>query len=281
MATQGSGAELMELVTQMRGTIEQHFLPVMNEMQTKLDTESSRVKDWLADVIHAAKEVPPALEASFQGITQKLEETEHMAKDELAEAAQTLNGFAGHLNDAKSHAHDLLNTALAHTHDVTDKLHSADETHGAIGDTISHALGEWESHVTEHLATLDTHHHTIVDALNTLHDHANQHVTELSTKLHQTGESVTEHVTEVVQLHTGNATELLNQQKDHLVHAVGEALGGDVGDLIGHVQGFGQVTETLHGAFDGGLGDVLEKVDEVGKLIDSIKPVIDLAKKLS
>jgi hypothetical protein len=138
-----------------------------------------------------------------------------------------------------------------------------------------------ESHVTEHLATLDTHHQTIVDALNTLHDNASQHASELATKLQQTGEAVTEHVNEVVQLHTGNATELLNQQKDHLVHAVGEAVGGDVGDLIGHVQGFGQVTDTLHGAFDGALGDVLEKVDEVGKLIESIKPVIDLAKKLS
>ena len=281
MATQGSGAELMELVTQMKGTIEQHFLPVMQEMQSKLDTESARVKDWTADVYHAAKEVPPALHEYFQAITQKLEETEHMAKDELAEAAQTLNGFASHMSEAHEHAQGLLNTALTHAHDVTEKLHTADDTHGAIGDHISHALGEWESHVTEHLGSLDTHHHTIVDALNALHDHATQHANELGAKLQQTGEFVTEHVGEAVQTHVANANELLSQQKDHLVHSVGEALGGHVGELIGHVQGFGQVTQTLHGAFDGGLGDVLEKVDEVGKLIDSIKPVIDLAKKLS
>ena len=42
MATQGSGAELMELVTQMKGTIEQHFLPSIERILAAVD----RVTDY-------------------------------------------------------------------------------------------------------------------------------------------------------------------------------------------------------------------------------------------
>ena len=281
MATQGSGAELMELVTQMKGTIQEHFLPTMQGLHDKLDSELSHVADWLADINNAVKEAEPAFNDAFQTTQHKIEEMEGIVKQEVAETAQTIQTYVGHLHDAKGHAQELLNNAVTHATDVTEKLHQADDTHGTAGDAITHILGEWTNHTTEHLATLETHHQSIVEALHTYNDHANTHVTDMTAKLQHTGEFVTEHVQTLVQQHVTNAGELLNQQKDHFVHVVGEALGGHVGEVIGGVQGFVHTGEQLGSAFDGGLGDVLQKVDEVSKLIEEIKPIIDLAKKLS
>ena len=281
MATQGSGAELMELVAQMKGTIQEHFLPTMQGLHDKLDTEMGRVGDWLADIEHSIQSAEASLNAAFLASQHKIEEMEGIVKQEVAEVAQVVQTYVGHIHDSKGKAQELLTNAMAHTADVTDKLHSADDAHTQAGDQITHMMGEWMTNTTAHLATLDTHHQTIVDALHGFHDNANTHVTDLTAKLQQTGEAVSEHVQTAVQQHVTNAGELLNQQKDHLVHAVGEALGGHVGDLIGNVQGFVHTGEQLGSAFDGGLGDVLQKVDEVGKLIDEIKPIIELAKKLS
>jgi len=281
MATQGSGAELMELVTQMKSTIHEHFLPTIQALRDKVHSETEHLRDWIGDVEHAAEEALPALHESFQTAQQKIEEMEGVVKTEVDETAQAINTYVGYVHEVKGHAHDLLNTALTHAADVTEKLHTADETHASVGDTISHAMGDWSSQVQEHLTTLDGHHHTIADALHALGDHANTHVTDLTSKLQHTGEFVSEHVSTVVQLHVTNTGELLEHAKDHYISQVGEALGGHVGDLMGHVQGFVQTGEQLGHVFDGGLGDVLQKVDEVGNLIESIKPVIDLAKKLS
>jgi hypothetical protein len=278
---QGSGEQILELVTQMRGTVEQHFLPTMEELHNKLQTETQRVMDWLLDVAESLEPIQPKLHDAFQASQQKVDEVEALAKQELAETVQVVNAYVGHLHDAKGQAQELLNTAVAHAQDATEKLHHADDLHGTIGDAIAHALGDLQGQVGEHLTTLDSHEHAIVDALHALDSHAASHATDLAGKLQQTGEFVTEHVSSVVQQHVGNANELVSQQKDHFVSAIGEALGGHVGDVIGHVQGFVQTGESLGQAFDGGLGDVLQKVDEVGKLIDEIKPVIDLAKALS
>jgi hypothetical protein len=278
---QGSGEQILELVTQMRSTIEQHFLPTMEELHNKLQSETQRVTNWLQDVQHSAEQARPVLHDNYQKAQQRIDEMEAMVKQEVAESAQAFNAYVGHLHDAKGQAHELLNTALSHVHDATDKLHQADDVHASIGDTVTHALGDLQGQVAEHLTTIEGHHHAIVDALHALDSHANAHATDLGAKLQQTGEFVSEHVASVVQLHVGNANELLAQQKDHFVSTIGEALGGHVGDVVGHVQGFVQTGESLGQAFDGGLGDVLQKVDEVGKLIDEIKPVIDLAKALS
>jgi len=281
MATQGSGAELMELVNQMKGTIQEHFLPTIKGLQDKVDAESARVIDWLADINHSIQDATPALHDSFASAEQRLSELMKESGDVMAQTVNVVTDYKTHVALVTGQVHDLLQTAVQHTTDVTEKLHASDETHGTVADQIAHSLEAWTGHVTEHVSTIDGHHQTIVEAFHGFTDHANTHVTELTAMLHQTGETVTEHVATVVQTHTANAAELLSQQKDHFVHAVGDALGGHVGDVIGHVQGFVQTGEQLGGAFDGGLGDVLEKVDEVGKLIDSIKPVIDLAKKLS
>jgi gas vesicle protein len=281
MATQGSGAELMELVTQMKSTIQEHFLPTMQALHDKVQTETERAGDWLNDVKHAAEEAQPVLHESFQTAQQKIEEMEGIVKTEVDETAQAITTYVGYVHEVKGHAHDLLNTALAHAADVTEKLHAADETHASVGDTISHAMGDWTSQVQQHLTTLEGHHHTIADALHAFNEHANTHVNDLTTKLQHTGEFVTEHVSTTVQLHVTNTGELLEHTKDHYISQVGEALGGHVGDVMGHVQGFVQTGEQLGHVFDGGLGDVLQKVDEVSHLIESIKPVIDLAKKLS
>lgn len=281
MASQGSGAELMELVTQMKGTIEQHFLPSMSDLENKLTTETGRVSDWIADIIHALNEAQPGVKESLHTASAKVDEMEALVKNEMTETAQAVTAYVGHLHDAKGQAHELLNNAVSAAHDVTDKLHVADDTHGNIGDTIAHALDDMHTQVNEHLTTLDGHQHTIIDALHAFNDHTNTQTTDLVQKLTQTGEFVTEHVQSTVQAHLTNTNDLAGQQKDHFVSSIGEALGGHVGDVIGHVQGFGQTGESLGHAFDGGLGDVLQKVDEVGKLIDEIKPVIELAKKLS
>ena len=281
MATQGSGAELMELVNQMKGTIQEHFLPTLKGLQDKVDTESARVTDWLADINHSVQDATPALHDSFGAAEQRLSELMRESGDVMNATLKAVGEYGTVVLTVTGQVHDLVQAAVQHTTDVTEKLHASDETHGAVADQIAHALGDWTGHVTEHVSTIDGHHHTLVDAMHVFTDNANTHVTDLGSKLQQTGEAVTEHVATVVQTHTSTAAELLSQQKDHFVHAVGDALGGHVGDVIGHVQGFVQTGHELGGAFDGGLGDVLEKVDEVGKLIDSIKPVIDLAKKLS
>ena len=281
MATQGSGAELMELVTQMKATIDQHFTKTISDLHDKVQTETGRVNDWLLDIEHALDEATPGIKESFHTASAKIDEMEALVKNEMTETAQAVTAYVGHLHDAKGQAHELLGNAVSAAHDVTDKLHAADDMHGTIGDALAHALDDMHTQVNEHLTTLDGHHHTIVDALHALNDHANTQTTDLVQKLTQTGEFVTEHVQTTVQIHLTNTNELLGQQKDHFVSSIGEALGGHVGDVIGHVQGFVQTGESLGHAFDGGLGDVLQKVDEVGKLIDEIKPVIELAKKLS
>lgn len=281
MASQGSGAELMELVTQMKATIDQHFTKTITELHDKVESEVNRVNDWLLDIQHALEEATPGVKESFHSASAKVDEMEALVKSEMTETAQALTAYVGHLHDAKGQAHELLANAVSAAHDVTDKLHAADDMHSNIGDAIAHALDDMHGQVNEHLTTLDGHQHTIVDALHALNDHANTHATDLVQKLTQTGEFVSEHVQSTVQAHLTNTNDLLSQQKDHFVSSIGEALGGHVGDVIGHVQGFVHTGESLGHAFDGGLGDVLQKVDEVGKLIDEIKPVIELAKKLS
>jgi hypothetical protein len=281
MANQGSGAELMELVTQMKGTIDQHFTPTIKDLHDRVQTEVDRVKDWLNDLAHSVDDANQSVPQSFHSASAKIDEMEALVKSEMTETAQAVTTYVGHLHDHKGQTHDLLNNAVSAAHDVTDKLHASDDMHASIGDAISHALDGIHTQVNEHLTTLDGHQHTIVDALHALNDHANTQTTDLVQKLTQTGEFVTEHVQSTVQTHVTNGNDLAGQQKDHFVNSIGEALGGHVGDVIGHVQGFVQTGESLGHVFDGGLGDVLQKVDEVGKLIDEIKPVIELAKKLS
>ena len=280
MAAQGSGAELMELVTQMRGTIEQHFLPTIEELDAKLQSEMMRVHDWLHDVADAIKEVKPKLHDDFQAAQQKIHGTEEVVKQEVDQVVQSITAFVGHLHDAKGQAHELLSTAITHTGDVMQKLDHADETHGMVGDQIGHALGEITGHANDHLATLENHHSQIAEVLNGLHDHASSHVTDLTAKLQQTGEAVTEHVASAVQLHVGNAAELIGQQKDHFLGVVTETVGGHATEMITHVQGFVQMGTELGHTFDGGFGDVLSKVEQISHLLEEIKPVIELVKEL-
>jgi gas vesicle protein len=280
MAAQGSGAELMELVTQMRGTIEQHFLPTIHELDGKMQSELLRVHDWIHDVADAIKEVKPKLHDDFQAAQQKIHGTEEVVKQEVDLVVQSITAFVGHLHDAKGQAHELLSTAVTHTGDVMQKLDHADETHATVGDQISHALGEITGHASDHLTTLESHHNQITEALNGLHEHADGHVTDLAAKLQQTGEAVTEHVTTLVQVHVSNAGELVGQQKDHLIGVVTEAVGGHANEMITHVQGFVQLGTELGHTFDGGFGDVLSKVEQISHLLEEIKPVIELVKEL-
>ena len=280
MAAQGSGEQIVELVTQMQNTIEHSFMPSLQDLENKLDTEIGRVRDWLQDITGAVHEVKPLIHDGLASAVQVLGQTEQTVKQEVDQCVQAVNTLVGHVHDGKSHTTELLTTATGHATDMMDKLQHADDTHGQAHDQITHTLGDWTSAVQEHLGTLDTHHGQVVDAWHSFTDHTNTHFTDLTTKLTSAGELVTEKSTATLQTHSTNVTEFLTHQKDHLVSGVGEAIGGHVGDVMGHVEGFMQTGESLGQLFDGGLGDVLSKVDEVSGLLDSIKPVIEMAKAI-
>jgi phage-related protein len=280
MANPGAGAELTELVTQMQATINEHFFPTLSELEKKVEAETSRVQDWLHDIADAIKAAQPVATAGFAHCRDEIGKAEQAVKAELDHCVQTINGFVGHLHDHKGKAQELLGTALAGVADSVDKLHLAGESHAATHEQLAQKLSELSSHTDDSLATLATHHEQIIGSVATLGDQATQHFADVGAKLAQAGEFVTEHVSQTVQGHVANVGELVNAQKDHLLHAVSDVLGGDIGGFIGDIEGFMQAGEQLGQVFDGGLGDVLGKVDEVTGLIEQIKPVLDVAKEL-
>ena len=236
MASQGGGNELTELVTQMKGTIEQHFLQTIHELQGKLDTEVGRVEAWLHDVTDAINEVKPIINDAFTKCDNEVADAETTVKGELDHTVEAINAYVAHLHDSKAKTQELLGNAIQHTTDAVDKLKHADDSHTATHDQITEALAGWTGNVDQMLVTLNNHQSHILDGFHTIGDQANQHLTELGTQLQHAGEFVTEHVTGVVQSHAQHAEEFVNTQKDHLVHGVGEVVRGKIGEFIGHIR---------------------------------------------
>jgi methyl-accepting chemotaxis protein len=279
MATQGSGTEIMELVTQMQNTIQQTFLPTMQELHSDFLKETQRVTDWVNDLSAAIKEAKPQIHEGFEAAVAALQHTETEIKKDVDDCTQAVNAFNSHVSESQGHMQELLGTTTGHASEVMDKLHTADELHQNAHDQISHELGDWTGHVHDVMQQLDEHHTQITSSLQAYHENADHHFTDLMSKYGAAGELVNQHVGQASDHHNTSVGEFLASNQD-LSHSIGEELGGHVMDLIGDSDGFISTAADLGHTFDGSLGDILHTIEGISNLLKEIEPVIDAARAL-
>lgn len=281
MASHGSGNELTELVTQMKGTVEQHFLPLLDQLEAAYNKESSSVKAYLEDLKKALQDAHQGADAAFTQSEAALRTQTTSEAPEVIAVAVALTQYQAHLHETGGKVQELVGNVISQSTDLSEKLSHADEVHGATHDQIVGVFGNWNTNVDGILTALTGHEHEVTEGWHLLGEQTNGHATDLMSKLQQAGELVTQHVTTVVQLHAQHSEELVSNQKEHMLQNVAEQLGGHAGDMISHLGEFGQVAQSAGHVFDGGIGEVLQGVDSVMNLVHPIEGVLKVVEELA
>ena len=277
----GGGNELSELVVQMQGTVTGHFKPLLEGLGHTWTTEGEHVAGLIDRLRDACNRSEHELDAAFTKAAGVLKDGDASAKTEAAHTVDALHAYQAHLHESGGKVQELVGNVITHSGDLGEKLQHAMEINTATHDQVAAHYADWHGNVDQMLGNLASHQSQLVEGLHSLADTTHGHITDLGNKLQHAGEVVTQHVGSLVQTHQQHSEELANNQKEHLLQTIAEAVGGKNNELVGHLGDFVGVAEQAGQVFDGALGGVLNGVDEVMGLVHSIEPVLKLAEELA
>jgi methyl-accepting chemotaxis protein len=277
MSSSDAGAALNQLIHEMSGSLTSHLIPALEEMKRKFDDEEQRVVDWGNDVLHAVGETEQAWKAFAASTLQDLQSIDANVEASIEGIQPDTSTYDGALH----HAEEALGVVAAAYHDqiglASEVFGELLQHHGKLEEDIGHHLSEFTGTVTGALHTLEEHGGQIADAYQHVTHAVASGVEDVTHHLGSTASAVTEHVSGILQQHASGIAELVSNSGQHLVQGVTQALGETAGAGVSALGEFLQKGEELGQAFDGGLGDVLGVVEHVADVVDSIKPVIELA----
>lgn len=281
MASQGMGAELTELVTQMKSTISEHFTPTLAKLREDFTKEYNHVSDWTQDVQRAIDDAGAKLDPPLTNAVDHVHKNQQLLKENFGKLTQEIHtNYVAHLHELEGQTTTQLGEAANHANDVIAKLGQLTEGHVAAQSEINHGLEEWLGNVDHMIGTLHEHEGHIGDSFNHLADQVSHTVDDLGGKLGHAGELVTDHINSALHGHGSELDQLLSGQKDHFISHIQEAAGGGVNQAMSLVGEFMHAGEDMGHVFDGGMGDVLGAVEQVTNVIHEIEPVLKTAKAL-
>ena len=274
------GTQLTELVTQMKSTINEHFMPALENMKQTFTDEMKEVEDWADDVEDAIEQVGIRIGDAFDELQEKLAAQVAATKSEADDCLEQIGNYQDQVSQTEEAVSGLVETANQHGSDLDGGLNETDDLTSSVQDSLSDRLDEWMDEIQTTLASIEENGGEVVGHFANLGEQFGEHVQQLGGRIGESIDTVTSHVGDTLENLTGGLEQLVGNQTENLVSNIAEALGGDVGGFIGTIGEFVSAGEEMSGIFDGGIGDILGSVEEVGKVIDGIKPVIDLAEAL-
>ena len=277
---QSADVQLSELVNQMKTTIDTHLVPSTEKLRHKFTDEVKYVTDWMHDIKGAITQAKTEMHDAYQNATIALTQTREGIASDRDECLQAARGVTDHIGKLTHDVDQKVVAAQHHGEDLRNKLSFADTTHDTIHEAIAQHLTGFSTDVEHSIASVNDHHTQITDVFHGLEELTHSHSSDVTQKLTAAGEAVANHSATLTQQHQADSEELAHHTQEHLVGNIVPSIGGHVGGFMGDLEGFMSAGDQLSGLFDGHIGDLLGKVDQIGKLIDEIKPVIDIVHEI-
>jgi methyl-accepting chemotaxis protein len=273
-------AQLSELATQMKSTIQEHFVPTLEGMKHKFDTAMHDMTSWADDIQDALDEIHERLPKQAREVAQTWQHQATEIKDVFGQALEGGQAYKDEVHQAEGSVHTLHETTNGHGTELHGGLETAKEIGHKVGEEVSHHLTDWMGGIEHTLAQADEHASTIEQHVTHLGGEMAHGLADVVSHIGHAAASVTEHVSKSLDEFGNDLEQMHGDQHEHMLNQVGEAIGGNVGGVISVVGEFMHAGEEMHQLFDGNLGHILDSVKEVDKVIKEIKPVIDLAETL-
>lgn len=273
-------AQLSELAIQMKSTIQEHFVPTLEGMKHRFDTAMQDMTSWADDIHEAIENIRERIPKGVLSNAEILLSDAADIKQVFGEAVEAGQAYHGEVHQAEDSVHTLQETSNGHGAELHGGLESAKELGHKAGEEVSHQLTDWMAGIEHTLTQADEHASNIEQHVNHLGGELAHGIADVVSHIGQAAASVAEHVSKSLDEFGDDLEQMNGDQHEHLLNQVSEAIGGNVGGVISTVSGFMQAGEEMHELFDGNLGQILDSVKEVKKIIQEIKPVIDLAETL-
>jgi hypothetical protein len=273
-------AQLSELATQMKSTIQEHFVPTLEGMKHKFDTAMHDMTSWADDIHDAIEEIRTRLPKEAHTVASAWHQQGSEIKEVFGHAIEGGQTYRDEIHQAESSVHALHETSTGHTTELHGHLDTAQDLGHKVGEEVSHHLTDWMGGIEHTLSQADEHASSIEQHVAHLGGEMAHGLADVVTHIGHATTSVTEHVAKSLDEFGHDLEKMNGDQHEHLLDQVGESIGGNVGGVISVVGGFMHAGEEMHHLFDGGVGHILDSVKEVDKVIKEIKPVIDLAETL-
>lgn len=272
--------QLSELATQMKTTIQDHFVPTLEGMKQKFDDAMHDVTAW-ADEIHAALE---QVRSTLPDHVRKMMDDLHHRQDEVKADVQACMSmgqeYLDELHQADGSVHTLHEASVGHGTELHTGLTGVQDLGGRVQEEVDHHLTDWMGAIDQTLSQADEHAGHIEQNFLHLGSEMAHGVANVTSQIGHAASAVTDHVSKSLDDFGHHLDQMNGDQHEHLLNVVGESVGSTVGGVVSVVGEFMHAGEEMHQLFDGALGGVLGSVKEVGKVIDDIKPVIKLAEAL-
>lgn len=274
------GTQLAELATQMKTTIHDHFVPTLEGMKHKFDDEMHQMTSWADDIHEAIEEIRDTLPDQVRKMIENLHHRQDETKTEVEACLAQGQEYQDEVHQAEDSVHTLSETINNHGHDLQTGFESAQELGNTVQEEISHNLTEWMSAIDHTLGQADEHSNHIEQNFLHLGSEMAHGIADVVGQIGHATSFVTDHVAKSLDNFGSELDHMHGDQHEHLVGQIGEAIGGNVGGVISSVGEFIQAGEEMGDLFNGHIGDVLGSVEQVGNVINEIKPIIDLADAL-
>ncbi len=273
-------AQLGELATQMKSTIQEHFVPTLEGIKHKFDAAMADMTSWADDIHDAIEEIRERLPRKVRAYADIWQADEAHVTEVFGTTIEAGQSYRDEIQQAEDSIHMLHETSSGHVTELHGGLETAKEAGHKVGEEVSHHLTDWMGGIEHTLAQADEHASSIEQHVTHLGGEMAHGIADVVSHIGQAAASVAEHVSKSLDEFGDDLEQMNGDQHEHLLNQVSEAIGGNVGGVISTVSGFMQAGEEMHELFDGHLGHILDSVKEVDKIIQEIKPVIDVAEAL-
>jgi methyl-accepting chemotaxis protein len=272
--------QLSELATQMKSTIQDHFVPTLEDMKHKFDDSMHDVTTWANEIHDAIEQVRTTLTDQVHKMIDDLHHRQEEVKTDVAACMALGQEYLDELHQADGSVHTLHEASAGHGTELHTGLTAVQELGHKVQDEVDHHLTDWMGAIDQTLGQADEHAGHIEQNFLHLGGELAHGVSEVTSQIGHAASAVTEQVSKSLEEFGSGLEHMNGDQHDHLLNQVGESIGGNVGGFVSVVGEFMHAGEEMHHLFDGGLSGVLDSVQEVGKVIDEIKPVIKMAEAL-
>ena len=279
MAAAGGGQQLVDLLTQMRSTINEHFIPTLEKLRGDFEHEMKAVADWTDEVTTAIDHTSQTCTSEVNKAMDAIHHGQQDVKTDSAHCSETIHGHSSTVQEANTNAHTAAETSTGHLADVTSKLGEAEEAHGHATEEIKSHSDSWQSDIDHKSSEVNAHAHTIDSHFSQAGEQVLHNMNDLGSQLNHTSETLTSHVSTTLESHDSALQQLVSEQGQNFIHGIGGELGGHAGDFMSTIGQFMEAGEKLGETFGGGTQEVLDDIQKVTQIIDTIKPILDFIQK--
>ncbi|MBD2080614.1 hypothetical protein [Leptolyngbya sp. FACHB-17] len=239
-------------------TLEAH----LTELENSLEEEIQQTIDSLEPLAEKAQALESQATESINEARSHYSTLNEQVNQKLEEIQSKTEELQGEFEEISNHIQTVEQELETQ---VTESLHDVNE----LQTVVETMKGSVEARKTALIAQFDQFGQetriqirSLVDAFTTLADSSEHRLTEFETLLDTTS---TENLDRLSHHFTDEILGKLTQSSQELTHAI---------DVLG------QAGDGVHDQLDGSIGGIVDQIGEVTRLIEDIKPVLDLVEKM-